>query len=154
MIALGIIFAIIFIKFKPIYQVNIAGKDIGYIEDKDDVIEKIEESLENDNETIDSITFTIKPEYELKLVNRTIDTNEEKVFEEIAKNTVVTYKYYEIALNESVISNVATIEEAEQLINEIKEQKGKEIEENNINLTVAEKFTEENIEVSPGMFLV
>ena len=149
MIALGIIFAIIFIKFKPIYQVNIAGKDIGYIEDKDDVIEKIEESLENDNETIDSITFTIKPEYELKLVNRTIDTNEEKVFEEIAKNTVVTYKYYEIALNESVISNVATIEEAEQLINEIKEQKGKEIEENNINLTVAEKFTEENIEVSP-----
>ena len=145
MIALGIIFAIIFIKFKPIYQVNIAGKDIGYIEDKDDV----EESLENDNETIDSITFTIKPEYELKLVNRTIDTNEEKVFEEIAKNTVVTYKYYEIALNESVISNVATIEEAEQLINEIKEQKGKEIEENNINLTVAEKFTEENIEVSP-----
>ena len=149
MIALGIIFAIIFIKFKPIYQVNIAGKDIGYIEDKDDVIEKIEESLENDNETIDSITFTIKPEYELKLVNRTIDTNEEKVFEEIAKNTVVTYKYYEIALNESVISKVATIEEAEQLINEIKEQKGKEIEENNINLTVAEKFTEENIEVSP-----
>ena len=149
MIALGIIFAIIFIKFKPIYQVNIAGKDIGYIEDKDDVIEKIEESLENDNETIDSITFTIKPEYELKLVNRTIDTNEEKVFEEIAKNTVVTYKYYEIALNESVISNVATIEEAEQLINEIKERKGKEIEENNINLTVAEKFTEENIEVSP-----
>ena len=149
MIALGIIFAIIFIKFKPIYQVNIAGKDIGYIEDKDDVIEKIEESLENDNETIDSITFTIKPEYELKLVNRTIDTDEEKVFEEIAKNTAITYKYYEIALNESVISNVATIEEAEQLINEIKEQKGKEIEENNINLTVSEKFTEENIEVSP-----
>ena len=148
MIALGIIFAIIFIKFKPIYQVNIAGKDIGYIENKDNVIEKIEENLENNNETIDSITFTIKPEYQLKLVNRTIDTDEEKVFEEIAKNTIVTYKYYEIALNESIISNVATIEEAEQLINEIKEQKGKEIEENNINLTVSEKFTEETVEIS------
>ncbi len=148
MIALGIIFAIIFIKFKPIYQVNIAGKDIGYIENKDNVIEKIEENLENNNETIESITFTIKPEYELKLVNRTIDTDEEKVFEEIAKNTIVTYKYYEIALNESVILNVATIEEAEQLINEIKEQKGKEIGENNINLTVSEKYTEETVEIS------
>ena len=148
MIALGFIFAIIFIKFKPIYQVNIAGKDIGYIESKDNVEEKIEENLENNNETIDSITFTIKPEYQLKLVNRTIDTDEEKVFEEIAKNTIVTYKYYEIALNESVISNVATIEEAEQLINEIKEQKGKEIGENNINLTVSEKYTEETVEIS------
>ena len=148
MIALGFIFAIIFIKFKPIYQVNIAGKDIGYIENKDNVVGKIEENLENNNETIDSITFTIKPEYELKLVNRTIDTDEEKVFEEIAKNTIVTYKYYEIALNESVISNVATIEEAEQLINEIKEQKGKEIGENNINLTVSEKYTEETVEIS------
>ena len=148
MIALGFIFAIIFIKFKPIYQVNIAGKDIGYIESKDNVVEKIEENLENNNETIDSITFTIKPEYQLKLVNRTIDTDEEKVFEEIAKNTIVTYKYYEIALNESVISNVATIEEAEQLINEIKEQKGKEIGENNINLTVSEKYTEETVEIS------
>ena len=148
MIALGFIFAIIFIKFKPIYQVNIAGKDIGYIENKDNVVGKIEENLENNNETIDSITFTIKPEYQLKLVNRTIDTDEEKVFEEIAKNTIVTYKYYEIALNESVISNVATIEEAEQLINEIKEQKGKEIGENNINLTVSEKYTEETVEIS------
>ena len=148
MIALGFIVAIIFIKFKPIYQVNIAGKDIGYIENKDNVIKKIEENLGNNNETIDSITFTIKPEYQLKLVNRTIDTDEEKVFEEIAKNTIVTYKYYEIALNESIISNVATIEEAEQLINEIKEQKGKEIEENNINLTVSEKFTEETVEIS------
>ena len=148
MIALGFIVAIIFIKFKPIYQVNIAGKDIGYIENKDNVIEKIEESLGNNNETIDSITFTIKPEYQLKLVNRTIDTDEEKVFEEIAENTIVTYKYYEIALNESVISNVATIEEAEQLINEIKEQKGKEIGENNINLTVSEKYTEETVEIS------
>ena len=148
MIALGFIFAIIFIKYKPIYQVSISGEEVGYIEDKDSLEENVKETINNSNENVDSVTITIEPEYELKLVNRTIDTNEKEVASAIIEDSVVTYKYYEIALNESVIDTVSTIEEAEELINEIKANKANEIEENNINLTVTEKYTEEEVKTN------
>ena len=148
LIALGIISAIIFIKFKPIYQVSISGEEVGYIESKTELEDNVKQTINENNENVDSVKITIEPEYELKLVNRTIETNEEEVASAITKDMIVTYKYYEIALNESVIDTVSTIEDAEELINEIKENKQEELEQNNINLTVTEKYTEEKVETS------
>lgn len=148
LIALGIISAIIFIKFKPIYQVSISGQEVGYIESKTELEDNVKQTINENNENVDSVKITIEPEYELKLVNRTIETNEEEVASAITKDMIVTYKYYEIALNESVIDTVSTIEDAEELINEIKENKQEELEQNNINLTVTEKYTEETVETS------
>lgn len=148
LIALGIISAIIFIKFKPIYQVSISGEEVGYIESKTELEDNVKQTINENNENVDSVKITIEPEYELKLVNRTIETNEEEVASAITKDMIVTYKYYEIALNESVIDTVSTIEDAEELINEIKENKQEELEQNNINLTVTEKYTEETVETS------
>ena len=119
LIALGIISAIIFIKFKPIYQVSISGEEVGYIESKTELEDNVKQTINENNENVDSVKITIEPEYELKLVNRTIETNEEEVASAITKDMIVTYKYYEIALNESVIDTVSTIEDAEELINEI-----------------------------------
>ena len=148
LIALGIISAIIFIKFKPIYQVSISGEEVGYIESKTELEDNVKQTINENNENVDSVKITIEPEYELKLVNRTIETKEEEVASAITKDMIVTYKYYEIALNESVIDTVSTIEDAEELINEIKENKQEELEQNNINLTVTEKYTEEKVETS------
>ena len=148
LIALGIISAIIFIKFKPIYQVSISGQEVGYIESKTELEDNVKQTINENNENVDSVKITIEPEYELKLVNRTIETNEEEVASAITKDMIVTYKYYEIALNESVIDTVSTIEDAEELINEIKENKQEELEQNNINLTVTEKYTEAKVETS------
>ena len=148
LIALGIISAIIFIKLKPIYQVSISGQEVGYIESKTELEDNVKQTINENNENVDSVKITIEPEYELKLVNRTIETNEEEVASAITKDMIVTYKYYEIALNESVIDTVSTIEDAEELINEIKENKQEELEQNNINLTVTEKYTEETVETS------
>ena len=148
LIALGIISAIIFIKFKPIYQVSISGQEVGYIESKTELEDNVKQTINENNENVDSVKITIEPEYELKLVNRTIETKEEEVASAITKDMIVTYKYYEIALNESVIDTVSTIEDAEELINEIKENKQEELEQNNINLTVTEKYTEEKVETS------
>ena len=145
LIALGIISAIIFI---PIYQVSISGEEVGYIESKTELEDNVKQTINENNENVDSVKITIEPEYELKLVNRTIETNEEEVASAITKDMIVTYKYYEIALNESVIDTVSTIEDAEELINEIKENKQEELEQNNINLTVTEKYTEEKVETS------
>lgn len=86
------------------------------------------------------------PEYELKLVNRTTKTDENQVIENVEKNLIITYKYYEIALKEDTLDKVNTLEEAEELVKQVKQQnEGKELE-----IAILEKYTqdEENLETT------
>ena len=144
-IAFGFIIAIILIKYKPMYKVSISGEELGYVEDKEALDETVKEEIrEGTTKNIDEITFNQEPEYELKLVNRTENTEENKLVEELKEEVTVTYKYYEIAVNNTVIEKVDTSEEAEQLVNQVKEENN----ENAINLSIVEKYTQNEEEVS------
>lgn len=142
-IAFGFIIAIILIKYKPIYKVSISGEEVGYIQNKEAFIENIKESLiENSTKNIDAIDMKQEPEYELKLVNRTLKTNEEEVINNVEENLIVTYKYYDIAVNNQPVDSVNTIEEAEQLVNQMKEQNQEELD-----LSIIEKYTQDEEEI-------
>ena len=137
LIAIGFIIAIILIKYKPMYEVKIEGTTIGYVENKKSLNEKIQENVENySKENIDSAELTATPEYELKLVNKSQDENEDEVIIALQNELEITYKYYEIASNNEVIENVKDEETAEKLVNEIKELSNNEVE-----LTINEKTT-------------
>ena len=141
-IAFGFIIAIILIKYRPVYKVSISGEELGYIEN----IQAFEENLKNgiiseETKNVDSIDLSEEPEYELKLVNRTLETNEDEITAEIEDEVIVTYKYYEVAYKNEIIQSVDTIEEAEQIVNEIKENNT----EQDLDLTIVEKYTE-NVE--------
>lgn len=137
LIAIGFIIAIILIKYKPMYEVKIEGTTIGYVENKKSLNEKIQENVENySKENIESAELTAKPEYELKLVNKSQDENEDEVIIALQNELEITYKYYEIASNNEVIENVKDEETAEKLVNEIKELSNNELE-----LTINEKTT-------------
>ena len=143
-IAFGLIIAIILIKYRPVYKVSISGEEIGYIEN----IQAFEENLKNEIisgeiKNVDSINLSEEPEYELKLVNRTLETNESKIATEIEDEVVVTYKYYDVAYKNETIQSVDTIEEAEEIVNEIKENNS----EQDVDLTIIEKYTENEEEV-------
>ena len=136
-IAFGFIIAIVFIKYKPMYKVSISGEEIGYVENKQALEETLKEEItENTSKTIEDIQLNDEPEYELKLVSRTENTEEKEVVQELKEETTVTYKYYEIAVQENVVEKVNTSEEAEELINEIKEQNNSE----DIDLSIVEKY--------------
>lgn len=144
-IAFGFIIAIILIKYKPMYKVSVSGEELGYVEDKEALDETVkEEIIEETTKNIDEITFNQEPEYELKLVNRTENTEENKLVEELKEEVTVTYKYYEIAVNNTVVEKVDTSEEAEQLVNQVKEEN----DEETINLSIVEKYTQNEEEVS------
>lgn len=144
-IAFGFIIAIILIKYKPMYKVSVSGEELGYVENKEALDKTVkEEIIEETTKNIDEITFNQEPEYELKLVNRTENTEENKLVEELKEEVIVTYKYYEIAVNNTVIEKVDTSEEAEQLVNQVKEENN----ENAINLSIVEKYTQNEEEVS------
>ena len=143
-IAFGIIIAIILIKYKPMYKVSISGEEIGYVENKQALEENLKEEMtENTSKNIDNISLNKEPEYELKLVDRTENTKEDSLVEELKEEVTITYKYYEIAVEETVIEKVDTSEEAEELINEIKEENNSE----EMHLSIVEKYTQNEEEI-------
>ena len=146
-----LILAMIFIKYKPVYEVTIAGEKLGYIENIDEFKNLIEEKIINqEGEYIANVSLIEEPEYKFKLLNRTSDLNEDELIEKLkTADTVVTYKYYEVALNNETKSYVKTLEEAEKVVNEIKEEFAADDLE--LNLQINEKYTEsiENVDTNP-----
>ena len=137
LLALGFIIAIILIKYKPMYEVKISGEQIGYVINKKAFNKIIEENIENySNKNIDKIQLEEKPEYILKLVEKTKEENENELMIALQKNLKITYKYYEIAYENEAIEQVDTIETAKQIVEDIEEKTEKEI-----SLTVNEKKT-------------
>lgn len=93
---------------------------------------------------MDTVDLKESPEYELKFVDRNLETNEDEVASKLEENLVVTYKYYEIALNDEELEKVNTIEDAEEIVNHIKEENN----ENDLDLTILEKYTQNEEEVN------
>ena len=126
-----------------------SGEELGYVENKEAFIETLKEDVK-EQKNVDTVDLKKTPEYELKFVDRELETNEEEIAKELEDNLVITYKYYEIALNNKEIEKVDTIEEAEELVNEIKEQKSEE----DLDLTILEKYTQNEEEANTQDFEV
>lgn len=137
LLTFGFIIAIILIKYKPMYEVKISGEQIGYIQSKKVLENIVENDIENySGKNIENVELKQNPEYELKLIERTKESDESKILISLQKEVEITYKYYEISLNEEKIEQVDSLEVAEQIINEIKEETNTEK-----NLIVTEKTT-------------
>ena len=123
------------------YKVSISGEELGYVESKLALEESVKEDIINDsNKNVETVE---QPIYELKLVNRNENTEEDKIIEKAKEDATVTYKYYEVALNNNVVETVDTSKEAEELVSEIKNDGINE----NINLSIVEKYTSNSEEI-------
>lgn len=127
------------IKYKPTYEVKILGEQVGYIENKESLEKAIKNNIfKETKKNIQNIDLQVQPEYELKLINRTLNTNEIEIANKLKENISITCKYYEIAINNDTLETTNTIEEAQSLVNYIKEEnKGQEL-----NLSILEKYTQ------------
>lgn len=143
-IALGLIIAIILLKYKPTYIVTLSGQEIGYAKNGTKLNERIQNEIINmEGKNIDFVSLDEMPNYELKLVSRTQDTNEEEIMLALKSNAKIMYKYYAVILNDETVGLVDNIEEAEQAVNKIKEEnKNKSIK---LDLAITQNYTE-NIE--------
>lgn len=124
------------------YQVIVSGTEVGYIQNKEALQEMIKESvLEQGEKNIDTIDLKTNPEYELKLVDKSLETKEQEVITAVKQDVTITYKYYEIAVNNEVVDSVDTIEEAEEVIHQVKEKNQE------LDLSIVEKYTENKEEI-------
>lgn len=140
----GLVIVILLLKYKPTYMVTVSGEQVGYIEDVTEFEDRIQnEIIEMEGKNIDFVTIENMPSYEMKLVDRTQDTNEDEILVALQNNATIMYKYYAIILNDEVLSYVDNMDEAEAAVNQIKEEhKDDSIQ---LELQIATNYTE-NIE--------
>lgn len=115
--------AIVCLKYKPVYKVTFLGEMTGYIQNKRSFEKLIDEEILNPDESnVAFVTLASLPSFELKFIDKTIETNEEEVFAKIKENSETTYQMYAITLDGENKTYVNTLEEAEEVVKEIKEE--------------------------------
>lgn len=141
-----LITAIVIIKYKPVYEVKIGEEVVGYINNEDEFKSRIEEEILNqEGKNIEYISLNDTPQYEKKLLKRNTETQEQEIIEKLkSEYTTITYKYYIVALNDENKAYVDTIEQAEEVVNTIKE----EFKEEDLNLQILTKYTENELDIN------
>lgn len=124
----AIIITIACIKYKPVYKVTISGETIGFVENRKIIEAKIDNYM---NETTGNVVFReieIMPEFVFQLVDREKTTEEKEIMLAVEDLTTTTYKTYIVTANGETKAEVATQEEAEKIIDNIKEGLNEEID--------------------------
>ncbi len=121
-IALFIIMLIVLFKFDLVCEVTIAGESVGYIANKNEFENKVNEIINKEEEAKLYTTIENMPEYKFKLVNKSEQTNEEAILAKIEENSETTYKLYAVTLDGEEKAVLASLEEAEKIVDEMTEK--------------------------------
>ena len=142
MIAAFLIVGAIAFLYKPTYSVFINGEQVGYTENRTELQHKINDYVENGDGSNGNVAFVQvndMPEYKLCLLKKNIVTNDDEIFENIKSQGVTYYRYYAIADNQEEKLYVSNFEEAESVVNTLKEKDSSNIE----NISIVEKYETE-----------
>lgn len=140
LIGFAIIGFIVFFVYKPMYSVSLNGEFIGYTEDKKDLQKKISEYINSgDSKTIAYVDIEKLPEYNLCLLKKGLTANPEEVFKTVISSGVPYYKYYAILDNGEEKYYVQSYEEADAVIQGLKEKNS----QNQASITYALKYETE-----------
>lgn len=132
-----IIGAIAFL-YKPTYSVWIDDKQIGYTENKSSLQHEINNYVEggDGNNNVAFVQVDKLPEYKLCLLKKGIVTNDEEILGKVKEAGVTYYRYYAISDKGEEKLYVSNFEEAENVVNKLKEK-----DSNNISdITIIEKY--------------
>ena len=137
-VAIILIIGTMFFFYKPTYEVSYNGEFLGYVNSKGRLQSKINEYITNGNgdNNVAFVQIQTMPKYEICLLKREVETNDEEIYNKIVNTGVSYYKYYTIILNGEEKYNVATYEEAESVISQLKEKNSNNIDK----ITTVEKY--------------
>lgn len=131
--------------YKPIYSVTLNGERIGYSENKSKLQQRINEYIEKGNGgNIAFVEINELPEYKLCFLKKNVPTNDEEIFTQVIAQGKNYYKYYAIAVSNEEKAYVSTFEEAQQVVDGLKEKNSN----NKDQLSIVEKYETELKEFS------
>ena len=126
-IALFMIIAVIFIKYQFVCEVTVDGEKLGYVTDKEQFEQSVNEIINREEENKLFTTIAKMPEYHFKFVDKTESTNSEEILAKIESSAETTYKIYAVTIDGKEKVKVANLEEAESLVKKLNKKYEKEI---------------------------
>ena len=142
MLAAFLIIGAVAFLYKPTYSVFINGEQVGYTENKSELQRRINDYVENGDGSSENIAFVQVdnlPEYKLCLLKKNIVTNDDEIFNKVKEQGITYYRYYAIAENQEEKVYVSKFQEAEEIVNGLKEKNSTNIS----NITIVEKYEPE-----------
>lgn len=129
-IAAILIIGIISIFYKPTYAVTLNGEFIGYTNDKNALQAELNEYMHGrEEENIAFIDIQTLPEYSLCFVKKDNVDSTEEIVEQVKSLGTTYYEYYAILLEEQEKFYVATRDDAEEIIDTLKDKDSNNIDE-------------------------
>lgn len=138
MIASFLIVGAVAFLYKPTYSVYINNEQVGYTENRTELQHKINSYIENgeDSSNVAFVQVGNLPEYKLCLLKRNVVTNDDEIFNKIKEQGVTYYRYYAITEDQEEKLYVSSFEEAENVVNQLKEKNSSNIEK----MSIVEKY--------------
>ena len=137
-IALFIITIIVLFKFNLVCEVTIAGETVGYVANKNEFEEEVNNIINKEEEAKLFTTIENMPEYKFKLVDKAEQTNEETILAKLEDNSETTYKLYAVTLDGEQKTVLASLEEAEKIVDEMTEKYEDDLE---LNIGIVDVIT-------------
>ena len=139
-IAAIIIAGVVVFFYRRTYSVKINGVEVGYTQNKHELQKKINEYVEHgDSEQVAFVQIQDMPEYEMCLLKRDVEPNDNEIFEKVKESGIKYYRYYAVVEGEEEKLYVSKFDEAEQIVNGLKEKKSK----NSDKISIKEKYETE-----------
>ena len=123
LIGTAIIGFLVYVVYQPMYAVTLDGQEIGYTENKKQLQDKIDDYIASgDKDKIAFVDIDTLPEYKMCLAKKDLEANDDEIFSKVISSGVANYKYYAILENSQEKYYVQTYEEAEQIVNSLKDK--------------------------------
>lgn len=147
LIAIALLFVIGFVTsfYKVSYSVSVNGEMLGYTDNKSKLQSQINEYIENgENENVAYVQVENLPDYDMCLLKRNVRSDDEVIFNMIKSGGTTYYRYYAVLDNQEEKMYVSNFNEAEEIVNKLKEKNSSNIE----SITISEKYETELRELS------
>ena len=141
-LAIFLILGAVSFLYKPTYSVFINGEQVGYTENKAELQKQINSYIkdgEGNNENVAFVQVENLPEYKLCLLKKNIVTNDEEIFSKVKEQGITYYRYYAILENQEEKLYVSNFEQAEAVVNGLKEKDSNNLD----NISIVEKYETE-----------
>lgn len=137
-----VMFSMLYIMYKPTYEVKVGEETLGYISDKADVQKQISDFLQNgDKENVGYVVLKDEPTYEFSFVKKDTYVDDSEVVEKVIAKCDVYYRVYGINVDDTEKFVVDTVKEAQEIVDKINEEQ-KDYDKK-ATVEISEKFVQE-----------
>ena len=144
-IATIIVVCLIAYFFKPTYTVTLDGEFIGYTQNKSGLQARINDAIQKgDGKNLAFIQINSMPEYELCLLKKNVQTNDDEIYNKIVGQGISYYRYYALLEDGEEKYYLANFEDAEQVVKELKDKEST----NSDKITILEKYNTSEAETT------